>query len=66
MDWKEKDKKEQTTVPLKTTKLHFGLRTDFSQGGTINTFTTRENKIILSCVTYTATNIFLGQGTLER
>ena len=35
MDWKEKDKKEQTTVPLKTTKLHFGLRTDFSQGGTI-------------------------------
>ena len=64
MDWKEKDKKEQTTVPLKTTKLHFGLRTYFSQGGTINTFTTR--KIILSCVTYTATNILGGQGTLER
>lgn len=56
MDWKEKDKREQTTVPLKTTKLHFGIRTDLL----------RENKIILSCVTYTATNIFLGQGTLER
>ena len=60
MDWKEKDKRKQTIVSLKTTKLHFGLRTDFSQGGTINTFTTRENKIILSCVTYILPQIFFG------
>ena len=60
MDWKEKDKKEQTTVPLKTTKLHFGLRTDFSQGGTINTFLLQERIRLFSLVLLILPQIFFG------